>query len=1637
MEDRTLLSTMNWINPSGGDWDVASNWVNAANSSDYHVPTSSDDAVINFTGITVTHGSGTSDDSANSLTSQASLDLSNGSLSLATSSTISGNFTMSGGTLTGSGDLTISGAMTWTLGTISGRGVINTNGGLTLGGPTDVAGEDLTGRTLNNAGAATLAAEGSSSGLFLSSGATFDNKPGASFTNLTDAGILDRGGAASTFLNEGRFVKAGTGFMDISVAFDQTGAGTTQVQAGTLGLDGGGTIAGTGTLSPAPGATLDFGSGTITIASTSGITGGGAVHFNSGTVNDAGCYNITGSTLVSGSSAVMANLTGPVASLGRSLMISTGTLNLSGGVPINVQTLSLSDGTLTGSDPLTVSGAMSWTGGTISGRGVINANGGLALGGGPGVAIGETLSGRTLNNAGAATLAPSNSSLSLSLDSGALFDNKPGASFTFQNDAGIVDGGGATSTFLNEGTLTKAGGTGYTGISVAFNNGPNGLVQVLTGKLRLAAGTLDVSGLGIVNTRDAATLDLSGGLTGTTRNVDRYAPQGALVINGPGSSASPEPLEVMSQDLGNVPAGFFHNFAYGSITLGNTAYVRLVDKAHNSTGTGAEALYVNTLVVPLGTTLDLNGLHVYAIASEIDGTLNGGTISELPSGGPIPLGTPAPGNITSAGAVDDWTFFGRGGHAVTVVVNPGSGPAPAPLDPHIDNVTVNVLDSNGNVLGSVTSSTPGATVTIPGVALPVDGTYHVRVQASPDDLTGTGRYEITVNDATVNVAPASFNQEYNGSLATSYSVDRWTFSATAGQQIRFNLLAAATPTIEFTLTGPNGYVAFHDLTASSDPITLPSSGSYALSVDALSGQAGAYAFRLDQTALTNLTLGTTYQGLLAGNGQPQLFRVDLATTESLLVVLRDASAADHNELYLKFGAPPTRSDYQYRFSTPASANQQVLAPAAAAGTWYILLYAELVPAPSSYTITATPGAIFLTGVTPDHAGNGVVTTLTLTGSGFDPLTTVSLIAADGTVYPAATTSIDLPTQITATFAAGSVPAGAYTVRADKPGVAPADIPDGLTVTAGGQSVLQTQIILPATLGRHATATLYVEYTNTGTIAMPAPLLVLSGTLNPLLTLDATRILPGFWTSANPDAFNHTVEILGSGATPGVLQPGETMRVPVYYAGLQRPWVSTNTVTFNLTVTNPDDTTPIDWASLRDGLRPPGIDPVAWASIYADVVSQIGPKWGDFVARIDADASYLGRLGEHVTDVSQLWQFEIRQAIGMAPIGQVASDVDVSIPAPGFPLTVSRSYSPSILDRSTVGPFGVGWTLDGGWQRTLTKLTDGTVVVADSGGSIRRFQPDSRNSSYFDQPGDHGILIANADGTFSIRELDGQVTHFLADGRVDYVQDTNGNRITADYTNGLLTGLTHSDGQSIQIAYNAAGRIAEVTDPYGRTTTFIYDASNMHLLSARDYDGATHTYTYDLGSNPATQNALLSIAHPDGLHQAFSYDTEGRLSGVAENDGSDPITIAYGPYGLVSLTDATNDTTQLYLDNRGLLVKTVDPLGNANYLTFDSSYNLTQFTDAASRSYQLTYDNQGNLTSATDPLGATTKFTYTSPLDRLASLTDANSNLTSYAYDAQANLTATTYADGSVERATYDAQGNPTTTTKRLSGIFSL
>ena len=157
LEDRTLLSSISWnttVSPTGGSWDVGSNWVGGV------VPGSTNDVVIDLTGAGTVTLNGSATDSVLSLTTNANTSLSIGgdSLSLATTSTIGGNLTLTSGTLTGAGTLTVTGTTTWSGGTMTGTGstTIASGATLTLSGTTDVLAD---GRTLGGAGFATLTGE--------------------------------------------------------------------------------------------------------------------------------------------------------------------------------------------------------------------------------------------------------------------------------------------------------------------------------------------------------------------------------------------------------------------------------------------------------------------------------------------------------------------------------------------------------------------------------------------------------------------------------------------------------------------------------------------------------------------------------------------------------------------------------------------------------------------------------------------------------------------------------------------------------------------------------------------------------------------------------------------------------------------------------------------------------------------------------------------------------------------------------------------------------------------------------------------------------------------------------------------------------------------------------------------------------------------------------------------------------------------------------------------------------------------------------------------------------------------------------------------------------------------------------------
>ncbi len=100
-------------------------------------------------------------------------------------------------------------------------------------------------------------------------------------------------------------------------------------------------------------------------------------------------------------------------------------------------------------------------------------------------------------------------------------------------------------------------------------------------------------------------------------------------------------LEAASNDLGQRNEGFENNFGWAELLIGGNADVgqlRLVDLFDNQPGSGAEAIYVDRLVVEAGSTLDLGGLNLYYREANIAGQV-------ILSGGSLLVAVPEPPTV--------------------------------------------------------------------------------------------------------------------------------------------------------------------------------------------------------------------------------------------------------------------------------------------------------------------------------------------------------------------------------------------------------------------------------------------------------------------------------------------------------------------------------------------------------------------------------------------------------------------------------------------------------------------------------------------------------------------------------------------------------------------------------------------------------------------------------------------------------------------------------------------------------------------------------------------------------------------------------------------------------------------------------
>ena len=270
-----------------------------------------------------------------------------------------------------------------------------------------------------------------------------------------------------------------------------------------------------------------------------------------------------------------------------------------------------------------------------------------------------------------------------------------------------------------------------------------------------------------------------------------------------------------------------------------------------------------------------------------------------------------------------------------------------------------------------------------------------------------------------------------------------------------------------------------------------------------------------------------------------------------------------------------------------------------------------------------------------------------------------------------------------------------------------------------------------------------------------------------------------------------------------------------------------------------------------------------------------------------------------------------------------------------------------------------------------------------------------------------IKITDETGRTITNEYDGlmrTVRQTMPEGNfVEYTYDSKNNPLSVtayDKTgnNPLTTSMTY------HTAYN---KLASVTDPLSRTTSFAYDGNgNLQTITQPTVSAGTPvtSFTYTAQGLPETKTA------PDGMVTHFGYNGTGDLISATLNYGGLNLTTQFGydtAGNLASVTDPRTNTTNFIFNNQRQIAQATSPSPYSYVTTFgyDADGNLTSVTRNGTipETITATYSLTGKKLTETSPGTHTTQYQY-DDLDRLWKVIDPESRVTEYGYDPAGRLT---------------------------------
>ncbi|MFC1533671.1 RHS repeat-associated core domain-containing protein [Thermodesulfobacteriota bacterium] len=251
---------------------------------------------------------------------------------------------------------------------------------------------------------------------------------------------------------------------------------------------------------------------------------------------------------------------------------------------------------------------------------------------------------------------------------------------------------------------------------------------------------------------------------------------------------------------------------------------------------------------------------------------------------------------------------------------------------------------------------------------------------------------------------------------------------------------------------------------------------------------------------------------------------------------------------------------------------------------------------------------------------------------------------------------------------------------------------------------------------------------------------------------------------------------------------------------------------------------------------------------------------------------------------------------------------------------------------------------------------------------------------------------------------------------------NGDMITFTYdlaTGDLLSITRPIIGSTTFSGYDQAGQVGLVTDVNGQSKSFMYDARGRVILITNNADGSSSSVAYNTSGLPGSR------MDEDGIESSFEYDpVYGRLFKRFDHEGN-YIQYGYDAQGNV-IEKGYYDPSDVRTNRKRSLYQ--DPAHDMPGLLFKEINGDDTFT-------QYGYDLEGNVASVTDPKGYTTYYEY-DPLNRLKTVTQSVTVVTTYTYDGHGNLASVTDAESHTTTYQYDDMGRLITTTSQDTGTVT-